>query len=197
MLRDSPIVKPTNFYAITSYMITKVNYQSTDLEANSKSTFEALGGTGRVGLGYQKPDSSYGGFALVDLSGFIINGQNFNFASVELHGTDKLELGQKGVLLLGAGLYSENSPIVKGTPEFGFLSIWKNSPNRPACWPHLLAPAQRSLRNSVQWPSVLLAMEALPTVKKSTIPFPCKRECSAWLPSQQILDGLRRLRLSS
>jgi hypothetical protein len=124
ILRDS-IVKPTNYYAIASYMLTQINYEATDAETNTKPAFPALGGTGRVGLGYQPPESLYGGFAIVDMSGFIINGKNFKFSSMELHATEKIEFGQKGILLLGAGLFTKELPIVKGTNQFGFSSVGK------------------------------------------------------------------------
>lgn len=124
MLRDS-LYKPTRFYAIASYLITRVTYSGTDYDVFSHSSFHALGGTGRLGLGFQDPDSKWGGFGIVDLSGFIINGSNFKFASVEGHLTRKLEFGQQGILLLGTGLFSKELPIVQGTELSGFEGVGK------------------------------------------------------------------------
>lgn len=122
ILRDS-INKPTNYYAITSYLITDIKYNAKNVDDNSGSSFNAVGGTGRIGLGYQQPQSQWGGFGIVDLSGFTIQGQNFTFASVEGHVTHKLELGQGGLLLAGAGLFSKELPIVKGSNYTGFTGV--------------------------------------------------------------------------
>lgn len=112
--------KPSPFYFITSYMISQISYVGSNYDDNSAVTFKALGGTGRVGAGYQLPQSRWGGFGIVDLSGFVIKGQSFKFASLEGHVTRKLEFGQAGVLLAGAGLFAKELPIVKGTPVAGY-----------------------------------------------------------------------------
>ncbi len=124
ILRAS-ITKPTNYYAIASYLITKVSYEGRNYDANTKPTFEALGGTGRIGGGYQDPKSKWGGFGIVDLSGFSIGGQNFQFASLEAHVTRRLEFGQGGLLLVGSGLFSKELPVVLGTPVDGFFGVGK------------------------------------------------------------------------
>ncbi len=131
MLRDS-ITKPTNFYAIASYLVTEIQYQAINREANAVSTFKARGGTGRIGIGYHNPESEWGGFAIVDQSGFIISGQNPKFASIEAHLTHKLELGQSGLILLGAGIFSKELPAIEGSGAT-FTSVGKMS----SIGPHL------------------------------------------------------------
>ncbi|MBX3023046.1 MAG: hypothetical protein KF799_15325 [Bdellovibrionales bacterium] len=124
ILRDS-LTKPTHFYAITSYMVTQIEYEGTDYDELSRSSFPAVGGTGRIGMGYQDPESNWGGFGIADLSGFIIQGQNFKFASVEGHATRKLELGQNGILLAAGGLFAKELPVVKGNITDGYSSTTK------------------------------------------------------------------------
>lgn len=124
ILRES-ITKPTNYYAIASYLITQVQYEGRNFDANMKPTFEALGGTGRIGAGYQDPESKWGGFGIVDLSGFTIGGDNFQFASVEAHLTRKLEFGQGGLLLFGSGFFTKELPVVLGNQTDGFNGIGK------------------------------------------------------------------------
>ncbi len=124
ILRES-ITKPTNFYAIASYLITKIDYAAKNYDSNTSTTFSAIGGTGRLGAGYQNPDSKWGGFGIVDYSGFVISGQNFKFASLEGHVTRKLEFGQGGLLLFGTGLYSKELPVVKGSPADGYNGVGK------------------------------------------------------------------------
>jgi hypothetical protein len=124
ILRES-ITKPTNYYVIASYLITQVQYEGRNYDANMKPRFEALGGTGRVGAGYQDPESKWGGFGILDLSGFTIGGDNFQFASLEAHLTRKLELGQGGLLLFGTGLFSKELPVVLGNQTDGLSGIGK------------------------------------------------------------------------
>lgn len=124
ILRES-ITKPTNYYMIASYLITQVTYDSKNYDANMKPTFTALGGTGRLGGGYQDPESKWGGFGIVDLSGFTIGSDNFQFASIEAHLTRKLELGQGGLLLFGTGIFSKELPVVLGNQTDGFRGIGK------------------------------------------------------------------------
>ena len=124
ILRES-ITKPTKFYAITSYMISKIDYSQKDVDSNASTHFKAIGGTGRVGIGYQDPDSKWGGFGIADYSGFLIGGRSFKFASFEAHVTRKLEFGQGGLLLFGTGFYSKELPVVKGSPVDGFEGVGK------------------------------------------------------------------------
>ncbi|MGE0527419.1 MAG: hypothetical protein AB7P49_10180, partial [Bdellovibrionales bacterium] len=124
ILRDS-IVKPTHFYAIASYLITRVDYKANNYDTGATSSFQALGGTGRIGLGYQDPESYWGGFGIADLSGFIIEKENFRFASAEVHLTRKMEFGQGGLLLFGTGVFSKEMPIVFGSEAEGFSGVGK------------------------------------------------------------------------
>lgn len=122
MIRQS-IIKPTHYYAIASYLITKITYSADDWDDNSNPKFEALGGTGRLGAGYQDPASNWGGFGIVDYSGFTIEGKTFYFASMELHATRRLEFGQRGLLQLASGLFIKELPVVKGYTETGFTGV--------------------------------------------------------------------------
>jgi hypothetical protein len=117
--------KPTHLYAIASYLITQIEYKSIVHEDNAKPTFKAVGGTGRLGMGYQSSDSNWGGFGIFDLSGFIINGKNYRFASMEAHVTRKLEFGQRGLLMVGSGLFSKELPIVRGSQTEGYRDTGK------------------------------------------------------------------------
>lgn len=124
ILRES-ISKPTNFYAIASYLITQVNYAQANFDQGQRATFTAIGGTGRIGAGYQQPESKWGGFGIVDLGGFTIGGKNFTFASMEMHVTRKMEFGQGGLLLFGSGLFSKELPVVEGSDLDGYQGTGK------------------------------------------------------------------------
>ena len=124
IMRDS-ITKPTNYYMIASYLLTQIQYAGHIVDENTGAKFSAVGGTGRVGLGYQDPENAWGGFGIADMSGFVIGGKNFTFASIEAHATRKLEFGQRGQLQVAGGLFSKELPIVLGSPTTGFRGVGK------------------------------------------------------------------------
>lgn len=130
ILRDS-ITKPTNFYFIASYFATQAQYEFTNHDDLANVSFDAMGGVGRLGLGYQGQNSKWGAFGIADMSTFIIGGQNFNFTSIELHATRSLRAGRAGQFLLGAGVYSREIPVVEGTPAAGFSGAGKVSTMGP------------------------------------------------------------------
>ncbi|MCB0387071.1 MAG: hypothetical protein KDD43_16875, partial [Bdellovibrionales bacterium] len=122
-LRDS-LERPSHIYYIASYLVTQVNYTGTDRERNSISTFSALGGTGRLGIGYQNANSLWGGFGIVDLSGFDLDGKRYTFGAAEMHGTYKQFWG-KNQVLYGAGVFLKQLPDLRGSESTGFNGLGK------------------------------------------------------------------------
>ena len=110
---------------IASYLLTQIQSQGVNRDENTGASFAAIGGTGRIGTGYQDPESNWGGFAIVDFSGFTIAAKNFTFASAEAHITRKLEFGQHGLLQVAGGLFSKELPIVLGSSTTGFRGVGK------------------------------------------------------------------------
>lgn len=111
ILKDS-IAKPTDYYFIASYLVTQINYKNFDLENNRQSQFDALGGTGRLGMGWKDQDSPWGVSGVFDLSGFNLGEKNFSFPSLEVHTTymtKPLEIDQ---LNFSAGLYTRELPVL-------------------------------------------------------------------------------------
>jgi hypothetical protein len=121
ILKDS-LEKPTRYYAIASYFITQIKYSSRVYETAQKAQFDAVGGTGRLGLGYQSM-KRWGAFGIVDMGGFNIGNKNFTFASAELHGTWKLNWSSSNQVLFGAGLYYKELPQVQGNASSGFEGV--------------------------------------------------------------------------
>jgi hypothetical protein len=124
VLKES-LIKPTNFYAIASYLITQMTYSAKLYDLNTGSAFDALSGTGRIGLGYQKPVSPWGYFGIIDMGGINIANKNFTFASMELHSTYKLNWSGRGQFLAGAGLFYKELPILRGSSSTGFEGVGK------------------------------------------------------------------------
>ncbi|MCB0408413.1 MAG: hypothetical protein KDD34_09430, partial [Bdellovibrionales bacterium] len=124
VLKDS-LRKPTHFYAIASYFITQMNYENIRYESDSGSQFNEIGGTGRIGLGYQNPFYNWGTYGVIDLSGINIKGQNYTFASAELHETWKLNFQSANLFLISGGLYMKELPEIIGNNKVGVQSVEK------------------------------------------------------------------------
>ncbi len=116
--------KENNLYFIASYFLSQMNYSAVNHEAASAPNFDAIGGTGRLGAGYQNPSSSLGVFGIIDLSGFNIAAQNFTFASGELHGTWTRRSGANH-LRLSSGLFAKELPQLMGSSDSGFMGVDK------------------------------------------------------------------------
>lgn len=122
-LKDS-LNKPTRYYFIASYLLTQVSYEGEDHELNSGASFQAIGGTGRLGLGYHVADQSWGLFGIIDLSGFDLDGDRYTFSASEIHGTWQSYFG-KNQILLGGGAFLKELPDLRGNFLNGFSGLGK------------------------------------------------------------------------
>lgn len=96
--------KPTPWYFIGSYLLSKVEYEGQSPEINRKIAYTALVGTGRVGIGYIPPGKIHGAFGIVDLSGLTVNGRNVTYAAAEAHSVWRFTWG-RNMLRPSAGLF--------------------------------------------------------------------------------------------
>lgn len=119
------INRSTQYYAIASYFFTQMNYTSENNESNTEPTLDVIGGTGRVGIGYDAKSKPWGGFAIIDLSGFNIASQNFTFASGELHVNRHIYFDRKTRSHIGMGLYYKELPGLAGNLNEGFTGVGK------------------------------------------------------------------------
>lgn len=106
--------KPSSFYLIASYLITQMDYSSFNYDAGYIFRYDALGGTGRLGLGYQKPQSPFGFFGIVDYSGFVIDEKVHTFTSTEFHAVQERYIS-KTRFRWGGGMYFKELPETNGT----------------------------------------------------------------------------------
>lgn len=123
------IDRTKGFYAIASYLITMVKYSGVSYESGPKvsAEFSALGGTGRIGLGYLSKEKPWGYNAIADLSGFTIQGSNHTFATVEANAIYRSLLGDMGELRQYAGLFMKELPEIVGNGLQQFESTQKIS----------------------------------------------------------------------
>ncbi len=93
MFRQS-ILGLDGWYGIASYLISKVSYSSQNFDSASNVSFTNFGGTGRLGLGFTSENSPFGFIGIADMSGFIYNGKNHTFFSIEADGTYRIPYGR-------------------------------------------------------------------------------------------------------
>lgn len=122
LVRQS-IDRVQGWYGIASYLITQINYQSTYQETNTAISYDALGGTGRLGLGWFSPTSSWGFISIVDLSGFTnSDGNNLTFASAEAAAVWRKNAGERGEFRVQMGMYYKELPGTIGEASSGSVS---------------------------------------------------------------------------
>lgn len=122
LLRKS-IDRVSGWYGIASYLITQIKYNNVYRETNTQLRYNALGGTGRLGVGRFSENSPWGFLGILDLSGFLMQGRNLTFASLETSAVWKKPVGELGELRLQMGGYYKALPgtigdISSGTADF-------------------------------------------------------------------------------
>jgi len=123
-LRKS-IVRTNDWYFIASYFITQIQYQSRNGDKEVDSSFSAIGGTGRLGVGYFSSDNPYGFLGIIDYSGFTIDSQTYKYPSAEAHGTYRVSSDSLGEIRVSSGFYLKELPEIIGqsTSDFKVKTI--------------------------------------------------------------------------
>lgn len=111
---------PTGVYLLASYLVTVLSYSGEDPQSDSSIAFDAYGGTGRLGIGYNPPKSDFGYLGIVDLSGFRIADRNYTFAAAEGHFMWRRTFNSM-LLKSSTGLFYKELVEVRG--ELGRLEI--------------------------------------------------------------------------
>jgi hypothetical protein len=118
LLKES-IEKPKPLYFVASYQVTMIDYMGVNKETGGQPiSFDAVGGTGRLGVGYFNKKSHWGAFGIVDLAGFNVGEQNFTYASAELQGTYRIYFLRATQMRFGAGFYYKQMPEVVQSSTF-------------------------------------------------------------------------------
>lgn len=110
------IERASGWYGIASYLVTEIQYSSKNPENNSAVSYDALGGTARVGLGWFKPRETWGFLGIMDLSGFTFNGDTKTFASLEANAVYRRLVSDRAEIRLQAGPYYKELPETIGDP---------------------------------------------------------------------------------
>lgn len=106
-----------NKLIILSYLISSLKYQGTNLESGQSASYNALGGTGRVGFGYLKPKSKWGFLGILDLSGVVINNKNNMYSSMEISAVYRTYFASVTQLRFYGGIFTRDIPEVIGESD--------------------------------------------------------------------------------
>lgn len=110
------IERVSGWYGIASYLMTQMQFSGANPEKNSTVSYEAIGGTGRVGAGWFDPNKAWGFLGILDMSGFTLNGTTQTFASMELNAVYRRNLGDRGEIRVQMGPYYKELPETIGDP---------------------------------------------------------------------------------
>jgi hypothetical protein len=106
------------WYGIASYLITMVNYSYQDydvIEGGIATAYNAVGGTGRLGLGYFKEEKAWGFLGIMDMSGFTSNdNKNLTYSSMELNAVWRTPVGERGEFRSQMGMYYKEHQVARG-----------------------------------------------------------------------------------
>jgi hypothetical protein len=109
----------TGYFAVLSYLITGISYTGNNSDHISDTTLSptanfqsAIGGTGRVGLGYLSPKSTWGFLGIADYGGISIANTVVNFGSLEANAVRRNLLGSSGELRQMLGLFYKEYPNI-------------------------------------------------------------------------------------
>ncbi|MBX2988990.1 MAG: hypothetical protein KF802_13965 [Bdellovibrionaceae bacterium] len=123
------IDRVNGWYGIASYLVTQIQYASRDWDpvGGVQTSYKAVGGTGRVGLGYFRPETSWGFLGIADMSGFL-NEENKNVTSVsgELNAVWRAPLGERGELRSPLGLYYKEHQVARGNAATQKVDSYEN-----------------------------------------------------------------------
>ncbi len=131
------IDRVNGWYGVASYLITVISYSSTyfDNTKASATKFSAIGGTGRLGLGYFLREKSWGFLGIGDLSGFTSNQeQNLTYAASELSAVWRRHISQRTELRLQFGGFYKEQPVAIGDATSRKVNSYSNV---AALGPHL------------------------------------------------------------
>ena len=114
-VRES-IDRVRNWYSIASWLITSLNYSS-DFGNGRGISFSAIGGTGRLGLGWFDEGTPWGFLGIMDMSGFFYqpdrttgNQSNPTYSSIEASGMYRWTVNDTNEFRSYFGLYRKDIP---------------------------------------------------------------------------------------
>ena len=121
-LKES-LKKPSSLYGIASWFLSELDYYGKSEDNNSEARLVAVGGTGRVGIGYDPESSDYGFFAIYDFSGITLGQSNYTYGSGEVHATWTKYFNSANQFRASAGLFSKQLPYIYDPNNTGSFTV--------------------------------------------------------------------------
>lgn len=118
------------WYGIASYLVTVVKYSSSNYDPQNAvgTSYNAVGGTGRLGLGHFKTDSTWGFLGVLDLSGFVNDqGRNLTYTSSEISAVYRTPVGERGEFRSQMGLYYKEHQVAIGNLTSGKVDSYEKA----------------------------------------------------------------------
>jgi len=104
-------------YALAQYIVAIMNYSGFNADRGYVHTgFNAVGGSGRLGLGHWFKDSDYGILGSAELSGFQVGPKSFQYSSMQADLGWKKKFAKVGQLRAWAGLQYRELPETQSDP---------------------------------------------------------------------------------
>lgn len=98
------------WYGMASYFITEIGFTSNYRNLFQEHTFKAIGGTGRLGVGWMNEKSRWGFLAIGDYGGFIYNTKVSTYASLETSAIYRVLSGERAELRTHLGIFYKQTP---------------------------------------------------------------------------------------
>ncbi len=133
MVRQS-IDRVSRWYALFSYFVTQINYSSIYYDTAGATSYKSLGGTTRLGLGYDHEKLNWGFLSAIDYSGFQSEkGGILTYMAAEASAVYKKQLRERDEFRLQMGLFMRELPATLANGRTGEYSDSKVS----GAGPHL------------------------------------------------------------
>jgi hypothetical protein len=143
--RREALESASDNFLLAVYQISNIEYYGQFQElGGTELRFEAISGTGRLGWAHFAPAARWGWMAMADMSGVIINRENYTFASAEALAMWRTYInGVYQLRIFFGGMYRQ-LPHVKGTtPES--VTVENMSATGPTAGAQFWYPATRKL----------------------------------------------------
>ncbi len=114
-----------------SWLVTQFELSSYVFESNSRANAKPLGGTFRAGLGYFKSAQPWGLSGFINTSRLILNGQNKDFANIDINALYRYKFTYRDELRLSAGISQKQVPVLIGNNQLQNFNFYNGNVSGP------------------------------------------------------------------
>lgn len=119
MVRQS-IDRVTKWYALLSYLMTEIQYTSSYYDLGGHTTYNSLGGTLRLGLGYDPEKTNWGFLGILDYGGFLTESSGtLTYLSTEASAVYKKQFRERDEARFYLGVFTRELPATLADGKTG------------------------------------------------------------------------------